>query len=373
MRCLVYVNKKTKKKHRISRRTIVFFSAVSVAFVVLLTGIIVILTAGRDLKDTMKEMPFVPGPGHYVTGQNIVYADNDLLTCVNASLGTVWQLRLFSGGLDFTVNDDLIAATGQGVIQVIDANGQHQFSKQLDGDIVSARVGRNMVAVYTQQHLQDKTPAYIIVFDLTGEQLFLLDVSDRHVLDYGFDKTTDALYVLELDVSGSVPISCISTYKPDTQAITMIKELKDQLVSAVYWIDDKIYAIGTNHLTVYQSLSSEDQKLMTYGWMLEDVYQSDDPKFVYVPASSSGTYDIARIIRPSGSEIKINLPPGVFRILHQGQKIYCFANNKLFVYTGEGKYLRTYDFPFVIVGVERAIDDQVFIEHDGLISMMPLP
>ncbi len=369
----MYVNKKTKKKSRLSRKTVVFFSAVSVVFVVLLTGIIVILTAGRDLKDTMKAMPFGPGSAHYITGQNIVYADNDLLTCVNGSLGNVWQLRLFSGGLNFTVNDSLIAATGQGVIQVIDANGNHQFSKQLDGDIVSARVGRDMVAVYTQQHLEDKTPAYIIVFNLTGEQLFLLDVTDRHVLDYGFDATSDALYVLELDASGSVPISCISTYKPDTQAITMIKELKDQLVSAVYWIDDKIYAIGTNHLTVYQSLSSDDQKLTTYGWMLEDVYRTDDPKFVYVPSGSSGTFDIARILRPSGSEIKINLPPGVFRIVHEGEKIYCFANKQLFVYTGEGKYLRTYDFPFEITGVERAIADQVFIEHDDMVSMMPLP
>lgn len=373
MRCLVYVNQKPKKKRRLPRKTIVFFSAVVVAFVVLLTGVIVILTAGKDLKDTMKDMPFAPGPGHYVIGQNIVYSNNDLLTCVNKSLGTVWQLRLFSGGLTFTVNDNLIAATGQGVIQVIDANGQHQFSKQLDGDIASARVGKDMVAVYTQQHLENKTPSYIIVFDLAGNQLFLLDVTDRHVLDYGFDEMSDALYVLELDVSGSVPISCISTYKPDTQAITMIKELKDQLVSAVCWINNKIYAIGTNHLTVYQSLSSDDQKLTTYGWMLEDVYESSDPKFVYVPSSSENTFDVARIIRPSGSEIKINLPPGVFRILHQGEKIYCFANNQLFVYTGEGKYLRTYEFPFEIVGVERAVDDQVFIEHDDRVSMMPLP
>ncbi len=369
----MYTNKNTKKKHRLSRKTIFFFSAIALAAVVLLTGIIVILTAGKDLKDTMKQMPFPAGSGHYVIGRNIVYNDNDLLTCANSSLGTVWQLRLFSGGLNFTVNNSLIAATGQGVVQVINANGEHRFSKQLDGDIESARVGKDMVAVYIQQHLENKTPAYIIVFDLAGEQLFLLDVTDRHVLDYGFDEMSDALYVLELDVSGSVPVSCISTYKPSTQAITMIKELKDQLVSAVYWINGKIYAIGTNHLTVYQPLSSDDKQFITYGWMLEDVYQSDDPKFVYVPSGSDNMFDVVRIIRPSGSEIKINLPPGVFRILHHGEKIYCFANKQLFVYTGEGKYLRTYDFPFEITGVERAVDEQVFIEHDGSVSMMPLP
>jgi len=369
----VYTNNKKKKKRRWPRKTIFFFFAVVTAFAMLLTGIIVILTSGKSLKDTMKDMPFSYDNGHYVMGKNIVYSQGDLLTCVNESFNTVWQLRLFSAGLSFTVNNNLIAAIGQGVIQVVDSDGQHRFSKQIDGDIESARVGKDMVAVYTQQHMEGKTPSYIIVFDLNGDQLFLLDVTSKYVLDYGFDEDCDSLFILELDVSGSVPISRISTYKPMTQSITMKKELKDQLVSNVYWISGKIYAVGTNHLTVYQSLSSEDKQYMTYGWMLEDVYQSDDPKFVYVPSGNAGTFDIARIVRPSGSEIKINLPPGVFQILHEGEKIYCFANTQLFVYTGEGKYLKSYDFPYEISGVERAIGKSVFLKHENMISMMPLP
>lgn len=368
----MYVNKKTKKK-QLPRKTILFFGAIVLATIVLITGLIVILTAKKNIEDTLVDMPFGSASSHYTVGQKIVYTDQELLTCINPSLSTVWKLRLFSGGLRFTANDDIIAATGQGVIQVIDTQGQHQFSTQLDGDIESARVGKDMAAVYIQQHLDGKTPAYIIVFNLSGEQLFLLDVTDRYVLDYGFDEVSDALYVLELDVSGSVPISRISTYKPDTQSITMIKELKDQLVSAVYWIDDKIFAVGTTYLTAYGSKNSDVQEIMTYGWMLEDVYKTDDPKFIYVPSSSTGTYDIARVVRTSGSDIKINLPPGVFKILHEGEKIYCFANEKLFVYTGEGKYLRTYDLPYAIDGVERAIEDHVLLKHGDVISLMPLP
>jgi hypothetical protein len=368
----VYENKKSKKK-RMPRKTIIFFGAVILVTVVLITGLIVILTAEKSLEDTIVDMPFSAASSHYTVGQNIVYSDQELLTCINPSLSTVWKLRLFSGGLDFTANDDIIAATGQGVIQVINAQGQHLFSTQLDGDIESARVGKDMAAVYIRQHLDDKTPSYIIVFNLSGEQLFLLDVTDRYVMDYGFDAVSDALYVLELDVSGSVPISRISTYKPDTQAITMIKELKDQLVSAVYWIDDKINAIGTTYLTVYGSMNAEIQQIMTYGWMLEDVYQNDDPKFIYVPSNSEASFDIARVVRTTGSEIKINLPPGVFRILHEGEKIYCFAKEKLFVYTGEGKYLRTYDLPYAIDGVERTVNDSVLLKHGETISLMPLP
>jgi len=368
----VYVNKKTKKK-RMPRKTIFFLGAVILVTVVLITGLIVILTAGKSLEDTIVDMPFGSASSHYTVGQNIIFVDQELLTCISPSLSTVWKLRLFSGGLRFTANNDIIAAAGQGVIQVINTQGQHQFSTQLDGDIESSRVGKDVVAVYIKQHLDDKTPSYIIVFNLSGEQLFLLDVTDRYVLDYGFDEMSDALYVLELDASGSVPISRILTYKPETQSMTMIKELKDQLVSAVYWIDDHIYAIGTTYLTVYGSVNSEVQEIMTYGWMLEDVYETDDPKFIFVPNGSTQTFDIARIVRTSGSEIKINLPPGVFKILHGVEKIYCFANEKLFVYTGEGKYLRTYDLPYAIDGVERAVDDHVLLKHGEFISLMPLP
>ncbi len=355
------------------RKTILFFGAIVLVTIVLITGLIVILTADKNLEDTIVDMPFGSASSYYTIGSNIVYTDQELLTCISPSLSTVWKLRLFSGGLRFTVNDDIIVATGQGVIQVINTQGQHQFSTQLDGDIGSTRVGKDMTAVYIQQHLDGKTPSYIIVFNLSGEQLFLLDVTDRYVMDYGFDEVSDSLYVLELDVSGSVPISRISTYKPDTQAITMIKELKDQVVSDVYWIDEKIYAIGTTYLTVYGSLNSDVKEIMTYGWMLEDVYRTNDPKFIYVPSDSTGTFDIARVVRTSGSDIKINLPPGVFKILHEGEKIYCFANDKLFVYTGEGKYLRTYDLPNVIEGVERAVDDHVLLKHGEAISLMPLP
>ncbi len=368
----MYVSKKTKKK-RLPRKTLFFLSAVVLVTIVLITGLIVILTAGKSLEDTIVDMPFAVSSSHYTIGQNIVYADQDLLTCISPSLATVWKLRLFSGGLSFTAGNDIIAATGQGVIQVIDTQGKHLFSTQLDGEIDSARVGKDMAAVYIKQYLDGKTPSYIIVFNLSGEQLFLLDVTDRHVLDYGFDEKSDALFVLELDATGSVPVSRISTYKPDTQAMTMIKELKDQLISSVYWIDNKIYAVGTSYLTIYGAMNTDVKEIMTYGWMLEDVNQADDPKFIYVPSSNTSTYDIARVIRTFGSEIKINLPPGVFKILHEGEKIYCFANKKLFVYTGEGKYLRSYDLPYAIDDAERAVDDYVFLKHGEVTSLMPLP
>lgn len=364
---------KKPKKKRMPKKKFLFFSAIAIAFLVLITGLVMLLTQGKELTDTLVELPFPTDTQYFGVGQNIVYAQDDLLICIDPKLNPVWKLRLFSGGLDFTSNSEIIAATGQGVIQVINARGQHLFSTQLDGEIDSARVGKDKVAAYVHQPQEATSPAYIVVFGLGGTSLFQIDVTDRYVLDYGFDAASSLLYLLELDATGSVPVSRISTYRPETQSMTGIKELKDQLVGSLHIAGDQIYADGTNRLTVYTSLSADTRAVMVYGWMLKDVCNLADPRFVYVPSSDEEQISIARVIRGSGSEIKINLPPGVFDILHGSDRIYCFANDRIFVYTVEGKYSRTYTLTPPIDSVEWAHGKNVFVTHADTVYLLPLP
>lgn len=362
-----------QKKRRISKKKLLFLLAVVVVSAVLITGLMMLLTVGRELSDSMIELPFLAGTQYFGMGQHIVYAQDRLLVCIDTSLNIVWRLELFSSGLQYTNNDDIIIASGQNVIQVVNARGQHLFSTQLDGDVESTRAGKDKVAVYVRQALDDTTPAYIVIFDLNGTSLYQIDVTDRYVIDYGFDAASNSLYLLELDVSGSVPISRISTYRPETQSMTGIKELKDQLVGSLYIFGDQIYAVGTNKLTVYQSLSTNDRSVMVYGWVLVDVYPLSDPRFVFIPTKSETAIDIIRVINGSGSEIKINLPPDVFRIIHGADRIYCFAKQSVFVYTVDGKYVRSYELPSPISDVERVLGRYVFVTQNETVYLMPLP
>lgn len=367
----MYNQSKTKKK--LSRKALVFLISIIVVTIVLLTGLVMLLTKGKEIKDTLVAMPFTSDAEYFSVGSNVVYLNQDLLTCADASLKTVWQCSLYQSGLKIVANDSVIAATGTDAIQCVDANGGQLFTTRIDGVVDSARVGTNKVAVYVEQPEAENHPAYILIFDLAGQNLHQIDVTSRYVLDYGFDSQSDQLYILELDVTGSVPVSRISTYRPETQAMTGIKELKDQLVDGVKIVGKDIYAIGTHRLTIYTAANTvSSREILTYGWMAEDVNTISDLKFVYVP-STDGFYDVARIIRSSGSETKINLPPQVFRIIHNGEKIYCFAKTSFFVYTGDGKYLRTYDLPFEIDSVQRATPGYVFMTQGASVYLMPLP
>lgn len=369
----MYIDKKNKKR-RISRKALLFITGIMIVLVVLITGLVMVLTKGREVKDTMTELPFRSNDAYFRVGTTIVYANGDLLTCIDAALENVWQLRMYTSGLNYTASDDIIVATSDNVIQVIDSGSNPLFTKKLEeGVIRSARAGKDKVAIRVDQQLSDSTLSYILVFDLAGNDLYQLSTTGRNILDYGFDAQSSQLYVLELDVDGAAPVSRISTYRPETQAMTGINDLKDQLVSSVYITDDQIYAMGTSYLTTFTALT-QSQKRLVYGWAVEDICTIADPVFVYAQSEEKGsTLSVVRVIRPSGDEIKINLPPGVFSVMNTGDKIYCFASDSIFVYTVEGKYQRTHTLPFTIDGAQKAIDGYAFIMAGETIYLLPLP
>jgi hypothetical protein len=367
----VYLNAKTKR--RIPRRTVLFLSIILVVVVVFVTGIVMLLTRGKDIKDTLVQLPCSSTDTYFPVGDNIVYIKSGLLTCVDTSAKDVWKVQLDSSDWAYTSNGSLIAAWKTDGIFIFNSKGENLFGVNIDGSVQSVRLSKNKVAVYTNQVLTDKTLSYIVIFDLSGTSLYKIDISGKYMLDYGFDFAGDQLYILELDVSGTAPLSRISTYRPETQAMTGIKELKDQLVESIYFSKDAVFTMGTNSLAQYSTLNSTAKEVLVYGWVLEDICSEGDQRFVYVPGNANGTYDIARIINSSGDEMRINLPPGVFKILHMGEKIYCFATNSIFVYTGDGKYFRSYELPLAIDGAERAFGGNVFLKAGEMVYLLPLP
>ncbi len=368
----MYLNVKQKKQ--IKPKAVLFLSAVFIVVVIFVTGTVMLLTKGKDIEESLVKMPFTADETFFAIGNTVVYTGSDSLTCTDTSLNDKWKIELESNVLKFTAGKSLIAAAGEDVLMVFDAQGQNLFSKRInEGNINSVRLGKDKIAVETDQALEDKTLSYIIVFGLDGTDLFKLDISGKYVLDYGFDAGSKQLYILELDVTGAAPISRVITYRPDTQSMTGVKELKDQLAHSVYFGESSVFTMGIKQLTEYSSLNTDGKEILVYGWILEDICDKADPIFVYVPSSDDAFIDITRIIKPSGDEVKINLPPSVFKILDTGEKIYCFATNNIFVYTGEGKYLRKYDVPFPIDGAKRAMDGFVFLMAAGEVYLLPLP
>ena len=371
----MYIDKKNRKRKKANKKAILFLISILIVLAVLITGLVMLLTRGREVKDSLTMLPFTSDQDYFCVGNTIVYVDGAYLTCIDASLNEIWKLEMWTADLDYAASDDMIVATSGSTIQVVDENRELLFFGEIpEGVIRSARAGKNKFAVYVDQPLTDSTLSYIEIFDTAGNMIYQLSATDRNILDYGFDAESDELYVLELNVDGVVPISRICTYRPETQSMTGINELKDQLVSRVYLTGDNIYAMGTNSLTTFTSLK-QTSKLLVYGWAVEDICTTqENPVFIYVKSDEmDASFSVARIIKHTGDEVKINLPPGVFSVLHTGEKIYCFASDSIFVYTVEGKYQRTHALPFTATGAHKAIDGYAFVTEGNAVYLLPLP
>ena len=361
-------------KRRITKKALFVFSGIFIALAVLVTGIILI-TSKKDLSDTVISLPFSDSNSYVMAGSYIVYTEEDYLKCVNSSGSEVWQIHLLSSGLELTSHKNKIAAAGNELLQVVDSQGKQYFTTKVIGDILSARVCDNKAAVYVQQKLAEDTLSYLFVFDMSGNNIYELDVTDKYILDYGFDYNSDLLYLLELDTTGVVPISRISTYRPETQSMTGVKELKDQLIKSIYIIDGTVYALGTNQLIKYTSLGENEKEIVVYGWMLEDFFllNQSDPRFVYIPSNTDANgINIVRIIRSNGSEVSINLPPDVFSVIYMQEKVYCFTGTTIYTYTSNGKFLRSLTLPIEIDDADSAFEGYVIIKADGAVSLLPL-
>lgn len=365
-----------KNKRRLPKKAVFFLTGILVVLVVLLTGLIMVFTKGREVKDTLKELPFGVDTAYFCVGDNLIYADEKMLYCVNTSLTSQWTLEMPAPNLNYTASNSIIFATNDTMYWCLDQNGDPLFlGKVPEGVIIeSACAGADLTAIYVRQPLSDATLSYIEVFDLQGTMLYQLDITGKNILDYGFDAQSDQLYLLELMVGGAAPVSRISTYRPETQSMTGINDLKDQLVNRVYITGNMIYAMGTDYLTTFSSLK-QNQKRLIYGWSALNICtEGETPVFVYVQsAEMDDTLSVTRIIRSSGDEIKINLPPGVFSVLYTKEKIYCFASDRIFVYTVEGKYQRMHELPYEATGVQDAMDGYVFLTSGESVYLLPLP
>ena len=366
------MRKKAKNK-RFSKKSIAFLISIFVVLAIFVIGIVMFSTRGREVEDALVPLPFASDSAFFAVGNTVVYSDSELLTCIDTAMNTQWQYDLYTDDFSFEAAENNIVAYGANIIHVIDSTGQHLFSTQIEGAIESTRICADKVAVYVTRQTNEETKSYIVIFDMTGQSLHKIDITNKYVLDYGFDSDSDELFILELDASGAAPISRISTYRAETQAMTGFMEKKDQLIDRVFIYNDIIYASGTNRLTIRSSLEELDQQILIYGWMLEDVLLSDSPEFVFVPSNSGASYDIARIIAVDGSETVINLPPNVFSVLHTKDRIYCFASNDIFVYTSDGKYQRTHSLSFKIDGMRKAMDGYVFVTQGDTVYLLPLP
>ena len=75
-----------KRPRRIPKKTAFFLVIAGIVLIVFVTGLIMLLTTGRSIKDSLVKMPFTAGSEYLTIGKNVIYSDSDMLYSADTSL-----------------------------------------------------------------------------------------------------------------------------------------------------------------------------------------------------------------------------------------------------------------------------------------------
>ncbi len=173
------------------------------------------------------------------------------------------------------------------------------------------------------------------MFNAAGEQTGNTRFS-YEVVDFGFHGDSDMLWVLELDTSGVVPVSYITTYMADGSMTNSIP-VNSQIVEDVFVTDSAIFAGGTNALTSYTYFGEQQAEQGIYGWKNAGAsLVSQTVKLAYIPRTTINDIDTVKLYSGDLSYIHIRLPWNVFSVAVTQNRMYAFSDSTVYIYTATG-------------------------------------
>lgn len=364
------------KPGRKSNRKPIYLILIAAAAVILITGLIILLASGRNLKDSIQKNVFSAQDTVLTQKNGVLYTSEDDLIFLDYAGKEIWKKKMFAPNVKITASETLIAVYNTKMVQLFDMEGEQRFSKEVTGEILNARCGTDKLAVITEVETEEEgRKKFLLVLDSKGEQLDNIDFNKQHIIDIGFYGKNNQLWVLTLDSEGVIPISRIATYNPGV-SMTGIIDINGQLVDKLI-IDEKyIYASGTTNLNTFNLFGEKQDSILIYGWIFHGQYTLDNkPVFIYVPrsAGTDNRFDSLRIIKTDNTDLTIALPPDIMKACIFNNKLYCFAPDKLYKYSLQGKLEDSYVLPYTIDSIFKVYENHVFFTKSADVFSLPLP
>ena len=140
---------------------------------------------------------------------------------------------------------------------------------------------------------------------------------------------SQALSLIHIYTSGTVPTTAITTYRPGRMMVGSITDAQ-QLMYQVMFQSSQVVCAGTTHLKVYDYTGREDtsRRTLVYGWYLAAVDEGvDDPMMAFVPDAqygAGGELRDVRMIRSNVDEI-VRMPYPCTMLVAKGDRVYGFS------------------------------------------------
>ena len=346
------------------------------AFVAIAAAVygLVSLFKNRTVASALTPMGFVLGDNYTFSGSGFLYFSGDKLIyddIADNKKDTTYKVS--TGDVSLAASTGISVLYHDTAVQIIGAQDALVFS----GSVRSVACGNTHVAVLREDSGGNVA---LLIYDKTGTQTDQMDFKTTTPVAFGFSNTADeTLWTLEIGVSGSLPVSSVTTYNLSTQRTTGVMTVQSQLIDKVLFTQNSVFLSGTDNIIRYALPgNSEAYRLVVYGWKLLDyTFFGSAPLMLYAErnAQTVGTVKLYQLPEGDVADASIHsvqLPAGTVGMFVAGGKFYACTADTMYVYTAAGKLSTTISLTVSADSVTKLSDSYMLVESGGALYTLSL-
>ena len=340
-------NRNKKQKKNRARFILVSIATVVAVFALFAVGKWVFGT--RNTAIDAKLLSFLATDDYTATQESLLFVRDDVLSCIDYADNEKWSVSLLTSGMNVEASTELAAAYDDTRVQIFTANGEPSASKEFYGTIVQVRCGDTLTAVLSADYENQNR---VILLDMSGNEVARYEFEGKYILDFGFFEG-DAFYIYMLDGGSVVPVSRLMTYSADL-ANTGNLTVESQILQHLVFLEDDLYAIGTNQIIEMDYVGSRLAEKLIYGWEYRDMMvKGGESIFLMVPggeSSGQSAISTARILEMGKRDTFAQMPSATMAVSLGSSRLYAYTADKIRKISLEGETISEHALPFEATG-----------------------
>lgn len=358
-----------KKSQKVKKRN---FNRYKITIVISVVLIIALLTgfflynrkrSGGNTFSANISLPFYKDDPFVSNTKNIFYIKNNELFALNKKAKNNFNAKNISHGAKVAASETFVATFDETGYQLFDMKGKEESKKEGNVKIIALRVSDTHVAIQIEE--QDKN--IIFVYDSKGNEKYKTDVDANNLLDFGLSNTDTILWTLTANLNSEQPTSHYTGFNFTKNSVTNVINVTDQLVEKILLSNNYIFVIGTNNIITYTQVGKKEDSYLVYGWKLSDYkFSAARPTYVLVPrVDNTEKIKSVRIRQSDGNEHTFALQDECQDVLINGEKIFSFSSDKVFINDIKGNYVSSDNLPFSFKDIVPVFEHDFIIADNG--------
>ena len=371
-----------KKKKRKNRRFLLRILAgiVVLAVILLVVGFQVFSGRGRAGIGRVTKIAATITQNITPFGDRILFYDGTTIHCVLPSGANEWSYQIGTNA-DYDAAENKIVAWSGNELYILNSRGRLIYNNKMSDSIQFASAGKS----YSAAFIGTADKGVVTVIDGEGRVVDNIPVESQTLLDIGFfeataassTQTTEYMWMMGLDTSGTVISTQLQTFQPGRLS-TGKTSLGDYIAYKIYDINGILNIVTTREILHYTYRAVEDSSsTLIYGYTLRDVRKIGNTVYqLLIPSLElSGGQTVSNVRLMYGNVNRMLHLPGKCISALLGQRcVYGFSQDTVYACRFEDTTFTAYPLDIPVTNVLGMIsENRAVVASGSTIYIVELP